>query len=72
MDATRASVYPFIGPPDGRRILDAAGGAILVNVGHGRREVAEAYAQAAAEATYVVPPFATESRVRLMERLREA
>jgi adenosylmethionine-8-amino-7-oxononanoate aminotransferase len=90
MDPTRASVYPFIGPPgaapfvvarsegawlvtpDGRRILDAAGGAILVNVGHGRREVAEAYAQAATEATYIVPPFATESRVRLMERLREA
>ena len=90
MDATRASVYPFISPPgaapfvvarsegvwlvtpDGRRILDAAGGAVLVNVGHGRREVAEAYAQAAVEATYIVPPFATESRVRLMERLREA
>ncbi len=57
--------------PDGRRILDAAGGAIVVNIGHGRREVAEAYARAAAEAAYVVPPFATESRVRLVERLRE-
>ena len=56
---------------DGRRILDAAGGAILVNVGHGRREVADAYAQAAAETSYVVPPFATESRLRLVERLRE-
>lgn len=43
--------------PDGRRILDAAGGAILVSVGHGRREVVEAYAHAAAEATYLVPPF---------------
>jgi adenosylmethionine-8-amino-7-oxononanoate aminotransferase len=55
---------------DGRRILDAAGGAIVANVGHGRREVAEAFARASAEATYVVPPFATESRVRLVERLR--
>ena len=27
--------------PDGRRILDAAGGAIVANIGHGRREVAE-------------------------------
>lgn len=57
--------------PEGRRILDAAGGAVVVNVGHGRREVGEAYARGAAEATYVVPPFATESRVRLVQRLRE-
>ncbi len=55
---------------DGNRILDAAGGAVLANVGHGRREVAEAYARAAADEGYVVPPFATESRVRLVERLR--
>jgi adenosylmethionine-8-amino-7-oxononanoate aminotransferase len=56
--------------PDGRRILDAAGGAVVVNVGHGRREVAEAYARSAARTTYVVPPFATEERVRLVERLQ--
>ena len=55
--------------PDGRRILDAAGGAIVVNIGHGRREVAEAAARALEEVSYVVPPFATESRVRLVERL---
>jgi adenosylmethionine-8-amino-7-oxononanoate aminotransferase len=55
--------------PDGRRILDAAGGAVLVNIGHGRRDVAEVYARAVAEATYVVPPFATPDRVRLVERL---
>ena len=55
--------------PDGRRVLDAAGGAIVVNIGHGRREVAEVYAQAAQEVTYVVPPFVTGSRARLTERL---
>ncbi len=55
---------------DGRRILDAAGGAIVVNIGHGRREVADAYARAAAEASYVVPPFVTETRLQLIERLR--
>jgi adenosylmethionine-8-amino-7-oxononanoate aminotransferase len=55
--------------PDGRRVLDAAGGAIVVNIGHGRREVAEVYAKAAAEVTYVVPPFVTESRARLTERV---
>lgn len=55
--------------PDGRRILDAAGGAIVVNIGHGRREVAEAYARACMEVSYVVPTFATDSRVQLVERL---
>jgi adenosylmethionine-8-amino-7-oxononanoate aminotransferase len=57
--------------PDGRKILDAAGGAIVADIGHGRREVAEAYARALSDATYVVPPFATESRIRLVQRLRE-
>ena len=54
---------------DGQQILDAAGGAIVVNIGHGRREVAEAYAREAERAAYAIPPFATESRVRLVERL---
>jgi len=56
--------------PDGRRILDAAGGAIVAGIGHGRAEVAEVAARALAETTYVVPPFATPSRVALVERLR--
>ncbi len=54
---------------DGQQILDAAGGAIVVNIGHGRREVAAAYAREAERAAYAIPPFATESRVRLVERL---
>jgi adenosylmethionine-8-amino-7-oxononanoate aminotransferase len=54
---------------DGRRILDAAGGAIVSNIGHGRREVAEVAAAALERCTYVVPPFATEDRLRLVERL---
>lgn len=57
--------------PEGRRILDAAGGAVVVNIGHGRREVADAYADGVAQASYLIPPFATESRVALVERLRE-
>jgi adenosylmethionine-8-amino-7-oxononanoate aminotransferase len=57
--------------PDGRRILDAAGGAIVANVGHGRAEVARAVARALEETSYLVPPFATEGRVRLVERLVE-
>jgi adenosylmethionine-8-amino-7-oxononanoate aminotransferase len=38
---------------DGRRYLDGAGGAIVVNVGHGRAEVAAAMARQAADAAYV-------------------
>ncbi|MDP6619846.1 MAG: Rid family hydrolase, partial [Nitrospinota bacterium] len=34
-----------------KRILDAAGGAVVSNIGHGRAEVAEAYAAAAAQLT---------------------
>jgi adenosylmethionine-8-amino-7-oxononanoate aminotransferase len=60
----------FLVLPDGRRILDAAGGAVVASIGHGRREVAEAAARALAATTFVVPPFATEERVRLVERLR--
>ncbi len=56
---------------DGRRILDAAGGAVVANIGHGRREVAEAASRAMQRVSYVVPPFATEERTRLAERLRD-
>ena len=62
----------FLIAPDGRRILDAAGGAIVSNVGHGREEVVEAAARALREVTYVVPPFLTEHRLALIERLRES
>jgi adenosylmethionine-8-amino-7-oxononanoate aminotransferase len=57
---------------DGRRILDAAAGAIAANIGHGHPEVVEAAARALAEASYVVPPFVTEHRARLVERLQRA
>ena len=36
----------------GREYLDAAGGAIVVNVGHGRREIAEAMAEQAGRLAY--------------------
>ena len=54
---------------DGRRVLDAAGGAIAVNVGHGRAEVADAMREAALRCSYVVPPWLTPERERLLERL---
>jgi adenosylmethionine-8-amino-7-oxononanoate aminotransferase len=67
--------YLYTPDPDGpsgeRPILDAAGGAVVANIGHGRPEVGEAFARASAAVTYAVPPFATEHRVELVERLRE-
>lgn len=56
---------------DGRRILDAAGGAIVTNIGHGRDEVAEALARATRELTYAVPPWSTPAREQLVATLRE-
>lgn len=57
---------------DGRRILDAAAGAIAANIGHGHPEVIDAAARAMREVSYVVPPFVTEHRARLVERLRRS
>ena len=54
---------------DGRRILDAAGGAIVVNVGHGRREVADAVQAALAGGGYVMPLWPTPARLELIDRL---
>jgi adenosylmethionine-8-amino-7-oxononanoate aminotransferase len=57
---------------DGRRILDAAGGAIAANIGHGHPEVVEAGARALRELSYVVPPFVSEQRALLVDRLTRA
>lgn len=54
---------------DGRGILDAAGGAIVANIGHGRPEVADAMRDAVLRCSYAVPPWLTPERERLLERL---
>ena len=54
---------------DGRKLLDAAGGAIVANVGHGRERVAARVAEVTRECTYVVPPWITPSRQSLVEAL---
>lgn len=56
---------------NGSKILDAAGGAIVTNIGHGRLEVADAIHQAIMNATYVVPPWLTPEREALVHELRE-
>ena len=59
--AVRAHGSTIVGA-DGREYLDAAGGAIVVNVGHGRAEIAEAMADQARRVAYAHgSAFTTES-----------
>lgn len=44
---------------EGRRYLDASGGAIVANIGHGVREVVEAMADQAASVAYIHPTMFT-------------
>jgi len=55
----------------GKEIIDAAGGAIVVNVGHGRQRVADAVAKATKDYSYVVPPWLTPSRQAMLDVLAE-
>lgn len=48
-----SAVGAWITAADGRRFLDAAGGAVVVNVGHGRREVIEAITDQLVRTQYV-------------------
>ncbi|MEM8766345.1 MAG: aminotransferase class III-fold pyridoxal phosphate-dependent enzyme [Pseudomonadota bacterium] len=59
----------YLEQADGRRILDAAGGAIVANIGHGRERVVTAVAEATRNTTYVVPPWITPGRKALVEVL---
>lgn len=54
---------------DGRRIIDAAGGAAVNNVGHGRAEVVDAVTSAMQQLGYVVPIWPTPNRLELIDRL---
>ena len=56
---------------DGRRILDAAAGAIVGNIGWGRAEVADATRDAMARGAYSVPIWPSEQRLLLRDRLVE-
>jgi len=60
----------YLTTKQGQRILDAAGGAIVANVGHGRASVAHAVADTTLTESYVVPTWLTPSREALVERLR--
>ncbi len=54
----------------GYEYMDGSGGAMVVNVGHGRAAVADAVAATMARVNYVLPVFAHEERVELAKRIR--
>ncbi len=54
---------------NGTKILDAAGGAVVANIGHGRKEVADAIHAATLNCTYAVPPWLTPEREAMVEEL---
>ena len=56
---------------DGRRILDAAGGGGVVNVGHKRAEVVNTISRSLKNLSYAVPGFATPERLTLIEHLQK-
>ncbi|MDB5108600.1 MAG: bioA [Candidatus Binatus sp.] len=56
---------------DGRRILDAGAGAVVVNIGQGRKEIAEVAARTIANLDYIVPVWSSPERERLVERLTQ-
>ena len=62
---------PYLYTKEGQKILDAAGGAIVSNIGYVREEVAEAVKQATKNNSYVLPPFLTPERESLLDELRE-
>ncbi len=62
----------FIEDNQGRRFLDASGGAIVVNIGHGRQEVAEAAAAQMKRGCYFHPTmFTTDAVEELAAKLNE-
>jgi adenosylmethionine-8-amino-7-oxononanoate aminotransferase len=60
----------YLYTPEGRPILDAAGGAIVGNIGYGREEVAEVAAETLKDIGYILPTWATPQKAALVERLR--
>ena len=54
---------------DGTQVFDAAGGAIVTNIGHGRDEVVDTLAKASKNVDYVIPPWVSPERQRLIDRL---
>jgi len=54
----------------GQVVLDAAGQACVANIGYGRSEVTKVLADATTKCTHVLPPFATDNRLKLVRELK--
>src|SRR5579862_5703934 len=54
---------------DGRKILDAGSGAVVVNVGQGREELAQLAADTVRKLNYIVPVWVSTEREKLVARL---
>ncbi|MGO9453570.1 MAG: aspartate aminotransferase family protein [Candidatus Binataceae bacterium] len=54
---------------DGRKILDGGAGAVVVNIGQGREEIAEIARSTIARLDYIVPLWTSSEREKLVERL---
>lgn len=63
MEVARAE-GAYLYTPDGQAVLDAAGGAIVANVGHGRADVAAAISETAARMSCVIPTWLTPNAQR--------
>jgi len=55
---------------NGTKIMDASGGPLAVNIGHGRKEIAEAAKRSLEKVSYVLPVFASEARIELSKRIK--
>jgi len=60
---------PWLYTRDGRKIFDGGAGAVVVNIGQGREEIAEIARQTIARLDYVLPVWSSPERERLVERL---
>ncbi len=54
---------------DGRKILDGGAGAVVVNIGQGREEIAEIARRTIAKLDYIVPVWTSPEREALVARL---
>ncbi len=60
---------PWLYTRESRKILDAGAGAVVVNIGQGREEVARVAAEEVAKVNYVLPVWSHPARERLTARL---
>ena len=55
----------------GERFLDASGGPMVVNIGHGRSEIADVAAEQIKTLAYTLPSVIVESRLKLTEQIQK-